>query len=331
MYEKNLGGELLAAVSRSFYLTLKALPKQLREPISLAYLLARTADTIADTAQVAPDVRLGCLTQFGSLIHDRAECSPEFGTVLIQDFQPLQTDPSEAKLMQRLPDALKWLSTMNGHRLQAIQGVLHHIIEGQKADIMRFPAKGHLRSLETSEELEAYTWQVAGCVGEFWTDLCFSELEGAFESSSDAARMKELGARYGKGLQLVNILRDIGKDAALGRCYLPKAEWSVLGFTEDDIARSPALLRPIWESWATRATELLGSGVEYAARLAHSRLRYATALPAILGVRTLQSLKRATDSELVSGVKIGRMDVAKLLMQVSLNNSAAGIRKLAAS
>ena len=37
-------------MSRSFYLTLKALPKELREPISLAYLLARTADTIADTA-----------------------------------------------------------------------------------------------------------------------------------------------------------------------------------------------------------------------------------------------------------------------------------------
>ena len=48
-HERELGGQLLAAVSRSFYLTLKALPKELREPISLAYLLARTADTIADT------------------------------------------------------------------------------------------------------------------------------------------------------------------------------------------------------------------------------------------------------------------------------------------
>ncbi|SVB50912.1 uncharacterized protein METZ01_LOCUS203766, partial [marine metagenome] len=40
--------DVLEGVSRSFYLTIRVLPKNLREPIGLAYLLARTADTIAD-------------------------------------------------------------------------------------------------------------------------------------------------------------------------------------------------------------------------------------------------------------------------------------------
>ena len=41
---------LLKKVSRSFYLSMAILPNQLRLPISLAYLIARAADTIADTS-----------------------------------------------------------------------------------------------------------------------------------------------------------------------------------------------------------------------------------------------------------------------------------------
>jgi farnesyl-diphosphate farnesyltransferase len=41
--------DLLKATSRSFYLTLRVLPAAVRPQISLAYLLARTTDTIADT------------------------------------------------------------------------------------------------------------------------------------------------------------------------------------------------------------------------------------------------------------------------------------------
>ena len=40
---------LLKSVSRAFYLSLRVLPADLREPIGLAYLLARAADAIADT------------------------------------------------------------------------------------------------------------------------------------------------------------------------------------------------------------------------------------------------------------------------------------------
>src|ERR1039458_9195328 len=41
--------DLLKATSRSFYLTLRVLPGAIRPQIGVAYLLARTTDTIADT------------------------------------------------------------------------------------------------------------------------------------------------------------------------------------------------------------------------------------------------------------------------------------------
>ena len=55
---------LLRGVSRSFYLTMRALPGPVRGQIGLAYLLARTADTIADTATLPPDERLARLLAF---------------------------------------------------------------------------------------------------------------------------------------------------------------------------------------------------------------------------------------------------------------------------
>ena len=52
---------MLKRVSRSFYLTLRILPRSLRTPIGLAYLFARAADTIADTALIGSAERLTLL------------------------------------------------------------------------------------------------------------------------------------------------------------------------------------------------------------------------------------------------------------------------------
>ena len=52
-------GSLLKSVSRSFYLTLRVLPTGMRDPVGLAYLLARAADTIADTSLIPPETANG--------------------------------------------------------------------------------------------------------------------------------------------------------------------------------------------------------------------------------------------------------------------------------
>ena len=53
---------LLPQVSRSFYLTIRVLPYDLRRPVGLAYLLARAADTIATPERcLPPSVLIVCL------------------------------------------------------------------------------------------------------------------------------------------------------------------------------------------------------------------------------------------------------------------------------
>ena len=56
---RNLLEGLLKGVSRSFYLTLRVLPANLRQPVGLAYLLARAADTIADTRLFVTEPAIG--------------------------------------------------------------------------------------------------------------------------------------------------------------------------------------------------------------------------------------------------------------------------------
>lgn len=312
-HEQELGGQLLAAVSRSFYLTLKALPKELREPISLAYLLARTADTIADTASVSPEVRLDCLERYRTLVRGGGAVEP-LAVTLREQFCPRQEDDAERRLMEKFADGIAWLRTMRPRPLEAIQNVLEHIIDGQMLDIRRFPADGQLRRLASAEELDQYTWLVAGSVGEFWTQLCATELPESLDHTVTTTQMQEWGARMGKGLQLINILRDIGEDIRDGRCYLPCP---------------PEVLQAEWRQWLQTCTGHLEAGLRYVQHVAHGKLRYATALPLLLGIQTVARMRKATWEEIQRGIKISRLDVAGILAQAAIAcRNAEAVEKL---
>ncbi|HJN83076.1 MAG TPA: squalene/phytoene synthase family protein, partial [Verrucomicrobiota bacterium] len=85
---------LLRETSRSFYLTLKALPPRIRPQIGLGYLLARIADTVADSKGGPTDQRLLALEQFNERIQGRTGALPNLTTLA-----RLQRDPAEAQLL----------------------------------------------------------------------------------------------------------------------------------------------------------------------------------------------------------------------------------------
>jgi len=70
MAAPELLSSLLKQVSRSFYLTLRVLPKAVRSQIGLAYLLARATDTIADTEMLPVATRLASLNALRQRILD---------------------------------------------------------------------------------------------------------------------------------------------------------------------------------------------------------------------------------------------------------------------
>src|ERR1700738_3822734 len=212
-----LRGTILRQVSRSFYPSIFVLPKRLRDPVSLGYLLARASDTVADTTQIPIELRIEKIKLLARGIQGEA-----VGDAIVDlgaSISPLQKNLSERALIESLQSCLDWLDRSEVLDREGVRAVLELINRGQILDLERFPDPKQIIALETAAELDEYTYLVAGSAGEFWTRLCFRHLR-KFSPRGETDMLK-LGKRYGMGLQLINILRDAGADLRGGRCYFP--------------------------------------------------------------------------------------------------------------
>lgn len=329
-YEKRYGGRLLEAVSRSFYLSLKFLPAELRGSISLAYLLARLTDTLADAEGLPPGVRLELLNELGALLQsDDEECllAEGGGTALarrlLAEVVPQLQDEGEQRLVAELEGLFEWLTRVSEAHGKLIREMLSPIVKGQLLDIDRFShaeaSAGTVGCLPEGDALDEYTYLVAGCVGAFWTDMCAMETRG-FSRSFGPGEMRERGIRLGKGLQLINVLRDFPRDLAGGRCYLPAAEIEAAGIDPADpgLRRLGKELWPLWKPWIQRCWGHLDAGLEYLEDVQPRRLLLPTGLPLMLASKTLRRLEAASWSEIEQRVKVSRGEVMQTTKELGL-------------
>src|SRR5437899_503405 len=154
----DLLGDLLRQVSRSFYLSLAVLPSALREPIGLAYLLARAADTIADTRLVVRAARRGHLETL------RRSCAGEPADVgaLARACAPQQPSAPERRLLERVPETLARVAALPPSDQHEVRAVLATLMSGMIFDLTRFPGEdaAELAAIETLEELDHYIYLV---------------------------------------------------------------------------------------------------------------------------------------------------------------------------
>lgn len=307
-----LCGPILRSVSRSFYISIRLLPRRLREPVGLAYLLARATDTVADTAQIPALVRREMLADLSSVV--QGEVSANTLADLVNSFAPLQTNDAERQLIELLPNCLEELALLSANDRDDIRTVLQKITRGQTLDIARFGDMAQPRALATDFELHEYIYLVAGCVGEFWTRLCFRHIR----NFADLAEMEmaELGKRYGNGLQLINILRDAHSDLQAGRCYFPIQELEEVGIDPSHILLEPGRFEFILEKWREEAQRGLTAGLQYIHSIRNRRVRGATALPALIGARTLSMLRAAGPAELHRKIKVPRHEVRTMIARL---------------
>ncbi len=311
---------LLKDVSRSFYLTMRVLPGSIRGQISLAYLLARATDTIADTEIVPIEKRLEALANLRSRILGTSEAPLHF-----DELAGNQSLPSEKILLERCEEALALLADFSAGDLQKIREVLNTITSGQELDLHRFrrATEKNIVALKTDNELEDYTYRVAGCVGEFWTKLCLTHQFNPLPISSAEPRpenwFEQLGVRFGKGLQLVNILRDLPRDLRQGRCYLPACKLAEVDLLPADLLRPENELkfRPLYDFYLNLAEAHLAAGWNYTNLIPRGqiRVRLACAWPILIGVKTLQKLRRENVLDGTQRVKISRAEVRNLMLK----------------
>ena len=287
--------QVLKSVSRSFYVSLRVLPAT-----STGYLLARASDTLADTASIPVDDRLDLLDSFSAELAGKGSSRRRDG---LKAFISRQTDESERVLLERLDECFDALASLDELQADAVREVVTTIISGQRLDLVRFDeaGKGNPKVLRNEHELEDYCYRVAGCVGAFWTRIGLLTLGSRF-SDSTPGDLDALGVRYGMGLQLVNILRDMPEDLANGRCYLPVAD-----------PRDEEALGESHRLWQKHASVWLESGLRYSSRLKLVRLRAASVLPALIGEDTLKLLAANGPGYPRTRVKVPRSSVRNAL------------------
>lgn len=256
---------VLKQTSRTFYIPIKLLNATLRQTVGSAYLCMRAIDEIEDHEQLPSDVKQSLLRSTSQL---------------------LQTTFDKAayeKLLQPYEDILPEVTLRLGDWLDVCpEGILGKVKESTSimADGMaKWVEKDFV--VKTKEDLDDYTYYVAGLVGVMLSDI--------WEWFDGTKTDRALAIGYGRGLQAVNMLRNVEEDADRGVHFMPE------GWTRDDMF--------------DYASENLAQANDYIASIKTKNIIIFCKIPLALADRTLKALKAGHD-------KMSRSDVESTVDEI---------------
>jgi len=205
---------ILPGVSRTFALTIPALPNQLAEIVTNAYLLCRLADTIEDD--------VGLTNAQKSLFHNRfvavveGKESAEAFAVELEPLLSTRALDAERDLVRNTAKVIRITQRFSREGQAALLRCVRIMCSGMP----EFQRKKSLKGLRDLEEMGSYCYFVAGVVGEMLTELfCLH----CAELNKNRDRLMELAVSFGQGLQMTNILKDIWDDREAQACWLPRS------------------------------------------------------------------------------------------------------------
>ena len=212
---------ILQAVSRTYALTIPALPERLRPVVGNAYLLCRITDTIEDE----PGLPLAQKKVFWDrllavLSGDRDAAA--FARDLVAALSPATPEP-ERELAAGADRVLRVTASLRAPERAAIERCVR-VMSGGMAEFQREPGDVGLRDLG---QLDRYCYFVAGVVGEMLVEL-FCHYSGEIDGRRE--ELTALAASHAQGLQMANILKDLWDDWRNGACWLPRDVFHAAGF-----------------------------------------------------------------------------------------------------
>lgn len=302
---------LLPRVSRTFALGIRLLPPELSRSVTIAYLLCRIADTIEDHDTLPAGTRQALLAQFATWLRD----PPREFSALLRHFPEPDTDHQVlVSQVQRVLEAYRGLPG-------PVQAAIRPPVEEMCAGMAEYAGRGSPGGAPSQPadlaDLERYCWYVAGTVGWLLTDL-FRQADGRW-SGADYARLRELSRGFGLGLQLTNVIRDIGEDRARGVTFIPADLCAVHGVRSSELFTPPRAgeTKAILGTLADRAGGHLQAGRDYILALPRRsyRVRLFCLVPLLLAVRTLARVR--TEPAYASGwvrVKLTRAAVRAVVV-----------------
>jgi farnesyl-diphosphate farnesyltransferase len=204
---------ILEGVARTFALTIRPLPGNLRDVTGNLYLLCRIADTIEDDPALSVDEKESLSGRFVALVAGDGDPG-DFSRDLAARLSDASTG-DEKDLVASADRVLRATARFDHPERTAIERCVRIMTSGM-VEFQRGASTDGLRDLE---HLNRYCYHVAGVVGETLTAFFCRH------SAEMAGRRRDLLALsvpFGQGLQLVNVLKDIWEDHRRGVCWLPR-------------------------------------------------------------------------------------------------------------
>ena len=223
---------IVARHARTFSIASRLLPDRKRRGAYAIYATCRLADDIVDLSGLRRDAGRMALNRFRQAALRALD------------------QRSDEPILRELAGAV--------HEFDVPVEGLNELFDGVARDLDGV-------EFETWEDLERYCQGVAGSVGE----MCCAVFGLAADVGGRASTAVRCARTLGVAMQLTNVLRDIGEDAARRRCYLPAGELATYGLTRQAVLDgSVRRQRDAWRGFM-------------AFQVARARTLYRQALPGI--------------------------------------------------
>ncbi len=305
---------ILPRVSRTFALGIRLLPAGLSRPVAVAYLICRIADTAEDHPSLTVEERRALLGEVDRAVGDPGATLMGIPSVSWPD------DLALGGLMRHAERVLAEYRRLPAADQAAIAPWVREMVRGM-ASCLKPSSRSPVPLLGTVDDLRRYCWYVAGTVGHLLTGLFVNHVRGIGPGRRQT--LTGLASRFGLGLQLTNVIRDIAEDHRNGRSFVPEELWRGAGLTPEQFGQ-PGTEASAWEMLAPLLVETEGC--------LRDALAYSTALPRralrvrlfcltslFFACRTI-ALIHAAPERLVQGerIKVPRREVYGILATTGL-------------
>jgi farnesyl-diphosphate farnesyltransferase len=295
--DEALSRALLPKVSRTFALSIEALPAELRRAVRAAYLLCRIVDSIEDAEALDRGLREELFDHFDrSMIDDALDPAPlERAFAAALDDVAGSLSVAERRLCLEAGATLRIFRRLPVAQREAIRPRVLEMSRGMREYAARDRSGRGRISIQDLPDLERYCYFVAGTVGLMLTELFLQRV--AVDDPAARRGLQETAVSFGVGLQLVNIAKDVAADASRGGCFLPRdlareQGLSLARLLEPDQRESGlAVIRRVTH----RAREHLRRAQEYTGLWplpGGEAVRYFCAVPLALALLTLEEVER---------------------------------------
>lgn len=290
--------EVLIRVSRSFAAVICELPKELRDPICLFYLVLRALDTVEDDTKFDKVRKVPLLKSFHEYLEDETFKLTDCGE---KDYKDLLLNWHKvAAAYKQLDDKYKVV----------IKDITQRMGEGMAEYI-------DVKNVDTIRDYNRYCYYVAGLVGLGLSEMFVQYGETKELRDPSVADIEQtISNQMGLFLQKTNIIRDYHEDIVEDRIFWPKEVWSKYATTLEDFAKEENIPKGVHclNELITDALDLMPACVKYMSLLKDREIFNFCAIPQVMAIATMAEIYNNPDV-FRKNVKIRKGMAAQLILQ----------------